>query len=109
MSKKFNRVQLNIFKCDGIAIGLCILRQLADMLSRIMFVNTFVAISRGEADYDQVLIKHPEFVLATLFPPKDDIGYDLNATFIKNVATRRFEFKSLAIKAIDTSMIGEEQ
>ena len=89
-------VQLNVFEGGGIAVGLCILHQIADALSCIMFVKTWVAISRGEADH----IAHPEFVSATLFPPMDDPAFDANANILPTVVTKRFVFDASAIEAI---------
>ena len=65
-------VQLNIFQQGGIAVGLCISHRIADALSCIMFVKTWVAIARGEADQ----VAHPEFISAKLFPPTDDNMFD---------------------------------
>ena len=67
-------VQLNIFQSGGIAIGLCISHQIADALSCVMFVKTWVAIARGEADH----VARPEFVSAKLFPPLDSLVFNPN-------------------------------
>ncbi|PON39720.1 Transferase [Parasponia andersonii] len=89
-------VQLNIFEGGGIAIGLCILHLIADALSCVTFVKTWVAISRGEADR----MARPEFVASTLFPPKDDPRFDANANMTTTIVTKRFVFDGSAVEAI---------
>ncbi|PON39719.1 Transferase [Parasponia andersonii] len=95
-------IQLNIFEGGGIAVGLCISHQFADALSCIMFVGTWVAISRGEVadDGHDRKLDHPEFVAATIFPPKDDPGYDASASITTDVKTKRFVFDASTIEAI---------
>ncbi|XP_062112575.1 stemmadenine O-acetyltransferase-like [Humulus lupulus] len=95
-------VQLNIFERGGIAVGLCISHQLTDALSCIVFVKTWVAISRrGKADdSDHQVIVNPEFNSASLFRPKDDPEYDGDANISKMVVSKRFVFDASAIEAI---------
>ena len=90
-------VQINVFRCGGIAVGLCISHQIADAYSVVMFVKSWVAAARGE----EVLVR-PEFTAATLFPPRDaNIGYDPSKGIEKhNMVTKRFVFNSSAIKAL---------
>ncbi|PON71590.1 Transferase [Trema orientale] len=89
-------VQLNIFERGGIAVGLCISHQLADALSCIIFVKTWVAVARGEAN----LVARPEFVSAKLFPQVDDVKFDPNANITKKAVTKRFVFEASTIEAI---------
>ncbi|XP_062112582.1 stemmadenine O-acetyltransferase-like [Humulus lupulus] len=89
-------VQLNIFEGGGIAVGLCITHKLADALSCIMFAKTWVAVARGEADQ----VPHPEFIAATLFPPKDEPGPDITVTASKEIITKRFVFEATVIEDI---------
>ncbi|PON71583.1 Transferase [Trema orientale] len=89
-------VQLNVFEHGGIAVGLCISHQLADALSCIMFAKTWVAIARGEGDR----VARPEFVSATLFPPKDDPGFDATSMVTKKAVSKRFVFDASVIEAL---------
>ncbi|PON39723.1 Transferase [Parasponia andersonii] len=89
-------VQLNIFQHGGIAVGLCISHQLADALSCIIFVKSWVAVARGEADR----IARPEFVSAKLFPPVDDPKFDPNVNVTKKAVSKRFVFEASTIEAI---------
>ncbi|KAH0986357.1 hypothetical protein GBA52_013534 [Prunus armeniaca] len=88
-------VQLNMFDCGGFAIGLCISHKLADGLSMLMFTKTWAAIARGETD--EAKIGRPQFVSATLFPPKEITGYDSRAGITKNKVTKRFVFDASTI------------
>ncbi|XP_062112612.1 stemmadenine O-acetyltransferase-like [Humulus lupulus] len=87
-------VQLNVFESGGIALGLCTSHQIVDALSSIMFIKTWVAIARGEADH----ISHPEFVSAKLFPPLDDPKFD--SAIPPKVISKRFVFEGSTIEAI---------
>ncbi|XP_062112581.1 stemmadenine O-acetyltransferase-like [Humulus lupulus] len=89
-------VQLNIFECGGIAVSLCISHKIADALSCILFAKTWVTFARGEADQ----VPCPEFIAATLFPPKDDIGFDMTAAVTKEIASKRFVIKASVIEDI---------
>ena len=96
-------VQLNIFQHGGIALGLCISHQLADALSCIMFVKTWVAVARGEADY----VAKPEFVSAKLFPPVDDPKFNPNTSITKKSMSKRFVFEATTIEAIRSTYEGK--
>ncbi|XP_062104489.1 stemmadenine O-acetyltransferase-like [Humulus lupulus] len=65
-------VQLNIFPCGGITIGVCIAHQIADALSCLEFTKCWMAIARGEENK----VVRPTFVSASLFPPKNIGDYD---------------------------------
>ncbi|BBH01530.1 HXXXD-type acyl-transferase family protein [Prunus dulcis] len=91
-------VQLNMFECGGFAIGLSVSHKLADGLSMLMLTKTWAAISRGEYDNLEAKIEHPEFVSATLFPPKEMTRYYSHAGITKNKVTKRFVFDSSAIE-----------
>ncbi|XP_062109525.1 stemmadenine O-acetyltransferase-like [Humulus lupulus] len=99
-------VQLNVFESGGIVIGVCISHKLADALSSIMFVKTWVATARGEAD----TIAPPEFVSATLFPPKNLRSYDSTVGITrKNIIAKRFIFDSTAIETLKTKLSDQDR
>ncbi|KAH7515590.1 hypothetical protein FEM48_Zijuj10G0042700 [Ziziphus jujuba var. spinosa] len=91
-------VQLNIFQCGGIGIGVCISHKLGDAFSFFMFIKTWSAIAHGDQpDY----IVRPEFVSATLFPPKDTTGFDSRMGITKkNIVSKRFVFDASAIETL---------
>ncbi|PON39722.1 Transferase [Parasponia andersonii] len=94
-------VQLNVFDHGGIAIGLCVSHQIADALSCVRFVKTWVAITRGEADQ----VAHPEFVSGKLFPLTDNPGFDATTLVTKKLVTKRFVFDDSTIEKIRTEPI----
>ncbi|KAL7204107.1 hypothetical protein ACSBR2_017220 [Camellia fascicularis] len=98
---KLLAIQVNIFECNGIAIGLCFARKVFDALSMFTFVNNWAAKAR---DPDSNLIVYPKFDLAKLFPPRDMPGYkvvSLTAEEKKKVyAAKRFVFSANAVAAL---------
>ncbi|KAM6562436.1 hypothetical protein CsatB_022434 [Cannabis sativa] len=91
-------VQLNIFDCGGIAIGVCISHRIADALSCLEFTKSWMAISRDEENK----VVPPTFISPSLFPPKN-IG-DYGATFSipkKNTnVTKLFVFEACKVEAL---------
>ncbi|KAL5563715.1 hypothetical protein UlMin_033462 [Ulmus minor] len=90
-------IQLNIFECGGIAIGSCISHKLADGLSSFMFLKSWAATARGELE-----ILPPQFVSATLFPPRNISGFSHGArlTKEKNIILKRFVFSTAMIEQL---------
>ncbi|XP_050119354.1 stemmadenine O-acetyltransferase-like [Malus sylvestris] len=90
-------VQLNIFQCGGFAIGQCVSHKIADGLSYFTFSKIWAAIARGE----QANIDPPQFVSATLFPPKEfNTGFDGGVGITKDRVTKRFVFNASKIKTL---------
>uniref|UniRef100_A0A2P2MD48 Uncharacterized protein MANES_13G013800 n=1 Tax=Rhizophora mucronata TaxID=61149 RepID=A0A2P2MD48_RHIMU len=89
-------VQFNIFACGGFAVGVCISHKLGDALATFTFINFWAAVSRGESG-----LVPPQFISATLFPPKNLSGYNPRIGITKeNIATKRLVFSTSAIEAI---------
>ncbi|KAK4424823.1 Vinorine synthase [Sesamum alatum] len=90
-------VQVTFFGCGGIAIGMCMPHQVADVASIMAFINSWAATCRGEDEHPSV-----SFNLASHFPPRDFPEFDFwqssTATNEKFV-TKRFVFdeKKLAV------------
>ncbi|KAL8110881.1 stemmadenine O-acetyltransferase-like [Apium graveolens] len=81
-------VQVNFFKCGGIAIGAVIFHKLADALSFVNFMNSWAAIARGEQN-----VPSPVLDLSTLFPPRDISGFDdRTGIMTENIVCKRFQF-----------------
>ncbi|KAF8399851.1 hypothetical protein HHK36_015722 [Tetracentron sinense] len=89
-------VQLNVFDCGGLAIGVCISHKIADAASLATFVGTWSAIARGATE-----IVGPRFDLASLFPPRDLSGFMPTTGITKDkIVTKRFVFDASKIAAL---------
>ncbi|XP_004310026.1 PREDICTED: vinorine synthase-like [Fragaria vesca subsp. vesca] len=88
-------VQLNVFQCGGFAIAQCLTHKLADGLSYFTFSKTWAATAGGEPK-----IAQPQFISATLFPPKNLSGYDARTGITRNKVTKRFVFSAINIEEL---------
>ncbi|XP_054806280.1 stemmadenine O-acetyltransferase-like [Prosopis cineraria] len=89
-------VQVNVFDCGGIAIGVCISHKIADALSYFQFVKTWAAVTRGEQEPIRT-----HFQSSTLFPPKDVSGYDPDSLVAKDkIVCKRFVFEASTIESL---------
>nr|XP_028952372.1 vinorine synthase-like [Malus domestica] len=68
-------IQVSMFDCGGMAIGICISHKVADALSFITFLNSWASISRGDCNITNSTVSPPIFDLATLFPPRSISGF----------------------------------
>lgn len=96
-------VQLNVFDCGGIAIGACISHKIADALSFFMFIKTWAATSGRNHHHktDDHTVMCPQFVSATLFPPRNISGYNPSVGITKeNIVTKRFVFAASKIESL---------
>ena len=59
-------IQLNLFSCGGIAIGVCVSHRIADGLSLVVFMKTWADISLGP----QKPVSPPTFDASSIFPPR---------------------------------------
>ncbi|OVA16384.1 Transferase [Macleaya cordata] len=96
-------VQVNLFDCGGMVIGLLIYHTLADASSLITFIKDWTAIARGGAtDHDEQIeqgTSRPHLdLLPTLFPQRDLIGF-AQATGMKReeIVTKRLVFEASKI------------
>ncbi|RDX60711.1 Salutaridinol 7-O-acetyltransferase, partial [Mucuna pruriens] len=97
-------VQVNIFKCGGIAIGTCNLHTLLDGCSGSLFQTTWAAISRGSREE----VPSPDFSSAScFFPPlnhlilHDHVGQtNEDSSAQKMCTTRRFVFGAESINTL---------
>ncbi|KAF7145837.1 hypothetical protein RHSIM_Rhsim04G0154300 [Rhododendron simsii] len=94
-------IQVNVFECSGIAIGLCLSHKVLDGISTSSFLKGWAscALKRFET-------VSPSFNAASLFPPNNRLPMDsiasLGRSMIKmgNSVTRRFLFDSSALSAL---------
>lgn len=89
--------QLNVFECGGIAVGACISHKIADALSYFVFVNYWAATSCGDKE-----VVSPQFMAATLFPPKNISGPFAPGIGITkdNIITNMYVFDASKIEAL---------
>lgn len=83
-------VQLNVFDCGGIAIGVQMSHKIADGTSLVTFMNAWAASCREDAE-----IVPSDFDLASLFPPRDMSisGFKPTTGIVKEkIVTERFVF-----------------
>ncbi|KAL6190515.1 hypothetical protein ACLB2K_036909 [Fragaria x ananassa] len=88
-------VQLNLFRCGGVAIGLCASHRVADGLSYFTFVKNWASAACGNETVS------PDFSAASIFPPKNMDGY--NGVLIpkrNEIVTKGFVFDGLKIEAL---------
>ncbi|PON64729.1 Transferase [Parasponia andersonii] len=91
-------IQLNIFGCGGIAIGVCLSHRIADALSCLEFTRSWMTIARGEENK----VVPPTFVSATLFPAKYMVVLDPSYALLKKhtIITKLFVFESRKLEVL---------
>jgi shikimate O-hydroxycinnamoyltransferase len=106
-------IQVNVFICGGIAIGVCVLHTIADGITVSAFLKSWATIARGRVANDQQLFC-PDFTTAsTLFPPRDLMSLTCSNRFMvawhKEAisVTRRFVFDANAIANLKAKAEGE--
>ncbi|KAL7175027.1 hypothetical protein ACSBR2_028765 [Camellia fascicularis] len=96
-------IQVNVFDCSGIVIGLCLSHKVLDGISTSTFLKGWAACACARGCVESV---RPTFNAASLFPPNDQLPMDsitfLAKSMIKvgNCVTRRFVFDSSAISTL---------
>lgn len=93
-------VQLNFFDCGGVAVGVSISHTLADALSCLVFIRSWMAIARS--DNDVAAVARPEFRSAAIFPPQNVGGFNSFSIIPKGDAnvTKRFSIDARKIEAL---------
>ncbi|CAI8606808.1 unnamed protein product [Vicia faba] len=97
-------VQVNIFKCGGIAIGLCNLHTILDAYSCSLFLKTWTSICNGSMDE----ICEPSFsISSSIFPPRNTSGVREGVLNINKdleieleCSTKRFLFDNKSINEL---------
>ncbi|CAL2253312.1 unnamed protein product [Prunus armeniaca] len=97
-------VQVNLFECGGLTIGVSISHKVADASMLSTFIKSWATIALGSANTasDQVLLPAEFGVAATLFPPQDVFNSPQpTMELIKdNCITKRFVFDASKIAAL---------
>ncbi|XP_020229723.1 stemmadenine O-acetyltransferase [Cajanus cajan] len=94
-------VQVNVFKCGGIALGTCNLHTLLDGCSGSLFQTSWAAICRGNKEQ----VSSPDFTSgSSFFPPLNHLSlHDQNnegSSAQKKCTTRRFVFDAESINTL---------
>ncbi|CAJ1949399.1 unnamed protein product [Sphenostylis stenocarpa] len=91
-------VQLNQFKCGGVALGVCLSHKIADASSAASFLSAWSATSRSE---DNRLIQPQMEEGVQVFPPRK-IEMDITRGMMgqKNVLSKRFVFNGTNISRL---------
>ncbi|KAB2604530.1 vinorine synthase-like [Pyrus ussuriensis x Pyrus communis] len=94
-------IQVNMFDCGGMAIGICFSHKVADALSFITFLNSWASISRGDCNIKNSTVSRPIFDLATLFPPRSISGFKPSVEKAREkIVTKRFVFSASTIASL---------
>ncbi|KAL2510316.1 HXXXD-type acyl-transferase family protein [Forsythia ovata] len=89
-------VQITVFSCGGMAVGLVISHKIADALSFFLFANSWAAMAREEKE-----ISNPKFESAAIFPPRDVAGFKPSTGIVKeDITTKIFTFSSQKISLL---------
>jgi shikimate O-hydroxycinnamoyltransferase len=94
-------IQVNVFKCGGIAIGVCISHKILDGVALSTFLKSWATIARGA--YEAI---YPNFDATYLFPTNDlwlrDSSMVMWGSLFKKgkCVTRRFVFHASAIATL---------
>lgn len=93
-------IQMNMFHCGGMAIGVCISHKVADMASLSLFLASWTAVARGNTPQ----IVFPEFDMSSLFPPKQYTPSYYYTPPIpvkrRKIVSKRFVFDDTSIAAL---------
>ncbi|KAL7598816.1 hypothetical protein Lser_V15G21358 [Lactuca serriola] len=106
-------IQVNLFDCGGIAVGVSMSHRVADACSFSSFISHWFAIAKGP----ESPLVGPGLDSAVLFPPVNSYEYSGRGPPVDNpfkkLVTKRFVFSSLAIKELkhkvvkaDTTLVG---
>ncbi|XP_022151916.1 vinorine synthase-like [Momordica charantia] len=88
-------VQLNVFECGGVGVGICVSHKIGDALSFFTVVNGWAAFGRGEVE---ALRGH--FASGELFPPTTTALYNTRNSIFRERVAKRYEINGANIEAI---------
>ncbi|XP_030479117.1 stemmadenine O-acetyltransferase-like [Cannabis sativa] len=96
-------VQLNMFECGGIVVGISFSDKIADALSWMRFIKTWAMMARAGTTTMLPKSLRPEFVSAALFPPKPlSLKKRETDTMKKGIITKIFVFNGFSVEALRT-------
>uniref|UniRef100_A0A803NPX0 Transferase n=1 Tax=Cannabis sativa TaxID=3483 RepID=A0A803NPX0_CANSA len=90
-----------MFECGGIEVGINFSDKIADALSWMRFIKTWAMMARDGTTTMLPKSLQPEFVSATLFPPRPQSLIDIKTDVMKKgVISKIFVFNGFAIEAL---------
>ncbi|XP_065869431.1 stemmadenine O-acetyltransferase-like [Euphorbia lathyris] len=98
-------VQVNVFNCGGIALGMCFSHKINDGITGSSFIKTWAANSCDSGSYNKV-IQPNLFEASTMFPPQKTLPSRYTSLMEslwfseKRFRTRRFVFNANAVSAL---------
>ncbi|XP_055831069.1 stemmadenine O-acetyltransferase-like [Solanum dulcamara] len=94
--------QANLFRCGGLALGVCISHKIADGTSVVAFLNSWASKSLNNYHGDHAkIVPPPIFDSAKNFPPREMPRYSHDTGITnKTIVTKRFIFDSSSILAL---------
>ncbi|KAJ0571202.1 putative vinorine synthase [Helianthus annuus] len=102
-------IQVNLFDCGGIAVGVSMSHRIGDACSISSFVSHWFALAKGS----QTPMPGPVLDSAVLFPPVDSCAFSRNPKDptvpvpFETLVTKRFVFSSLAISKLKSKVVKE--
>ncbi|KAL3810387.1 hypothetical protein ACJIZ3_000024 [Penstemon smallii] len=96
-------IQVTVFGCGGIAIGLCTSHKIIDGFSHTTFLKAWAATAAHECSSEKMIC--PSFISPSIFPPNPTLPENASMMSssvlkLKKCATRRFLFGSSSIIAL---------
>ncbi|KAK6117228.1 hypothetical protein DH2020_049028 [Rehmannia glutinosa] len=91
-------VQITLFDCGGISVGICFSHKIGDCTSIMNFLNKWAATSRG--DHQEAEISRVSFDLANFFPARDFSSLFGFPRSDENFTTKRFVFDKVKLAAL---------
>ncbi|XP_038893435.1 stemmadenine O-acetyltransferase-like [Benincasa hispida] len=88
-------VQLNVFECGGVAVGICISHKISDALSFFIVVNGWAAYCRGEKEALRTHLSSAE-----LFPPAKTGLYNTRTSIFRQRVARRYQIDAVNVESI---------
>ncbi|XP_027152601.1 vinorine synthase-like [Coffea eugenioides] len=91
-------IQVTLFECGGVAVGVAISHKIADATSLFLFVTSWATISRRDSHET----RSPIFESAAIFPPRDVAGYNHALGMVKKdeIVTKRLVFTASKIASL---------
>ncbi|CAI9117086.1 OLC1v1018414C1 [Oldenlandia corymbosa var. corymbosa] len=103
---RVTNIQVNVFECGGMAIGLCISHKILDGSALDTFLRSWATAAAAAGDGEVEDITEPNFIASSLFPANDcwlrdtAMGMWKSSFKMGNSVTKRFVFDSAAISGL---------
>ncbi|KAL4016005.1 hypothetical protein IC575_023617 [Cucumis melo] len=88
-------VQLNVFECGGVAVGICVSHKISDALSFFIVVNGWAAYCRGEKEALRAHLSSAE-----VFPPTKTKVHNTRTSIFRQRVGRRYHIDAANVETI---------